>query len=47
MICDGPFAEVLIESKLLFYRVFNILTYPSRSPSSDKNVGTRGDFKIP
>jgi len=46
MICCGPFAEVLAECQLLFYTVFNVLTYPSRSPSGDKKVGSRGQFRI-
>jgi len=46
MICCGPFAEVLAECQLLFYTVFNVLTYPSRSPSSDKSVGSRGQFRF-
>jgi len=38
MICGGPFAEVLVEYQLLFYIVFNVLTYPSNTPSSGNNV---------
>jgi hypothetical protein len=46
MICGGPFAEVLAECQLLFYTVFNVLTYRSRSPSSDNNAGSRENWRI-
>jgi len=46
MIYGGSFAEVLAKYQLLFYTVFNVLTYPSRSPSGDKKAGSRGQFRI-
>ena len=46
MIFGGPFAEDLTEYWLLFYSVLNVLTYPSSTPSSDNNAGSRIYFRI-
>jgi len=39
-------AEVLVEYQLLFYTVYNVLTYPSVTPSSDNKVVSRIHFML-
>ena len=39
-------SEVLVERQLLFYTVFNVLTYPNIAPSTDNNGGSNRPFRI-